>query len=155
MALIATLLFGSISFRHSWGRWHRYEGQPFHRAEFEVQQVYFEARRVKVRGGVSYAFGLVEGSRERMNVADYLRYSPGSQAELERQCPPGTRIPVYVFPELNGPERVQVYDELPPAEAGRRTAMEVLKYGLLILAGTGIWVFVLFRLLRLCVAGNG
>lgn len=155
MVLFATLLFGQLSFRHSWERWHQCEGHPFHRADFEVQQVYFEPPRLNVRSGVSCTFGLVESNRQRMNVADDLHYNSGSQAELDHRFPPGTRIPVYLFPDMKGRDRVQVYEGLPPAEASQRMAIKELRYSLMILVGTGAAVLVPIRLRRLCVAEIG
>jgi len=154
VAFFATLLFGSLSFQHSWERWHKYEGHPFHRADFEVQQVYYKQGQRRWSRD-AYAVGLVEGNRESINAADYLQYVPGSQAELDDRVPPGTRIPVYFYPEMKGRDRVQVYEGLPPAESSRLMAIKVAKCSLLILAGTGVVVFVLVRLLRLCVAEKG
>jgi hypothetical protein len=86
VAFFATLLFGSLSFQHSWERWHKYEGHPFQRADFEVQQVYYKPGQRRWSRD-AYAVGLVEGNRESINAADYLQYVPGSQAELDDRVP--------------------------------------------------------------------
>jgi hypothetical protein len=42
LALVATLLFSFVAFLNSWTRWHTYEGEPYHRAEFQVKHAYYQ-----------------------------------------------------------------------------------------------------------------
>lgn len=142
------MLFGSVMFMNDWSRYQIYEGQPHHRADFEVTRVYYQKHP---KGGADvYASGTVEGNREWIDLLPYLHTRPQGQAELEERVAVGTSIPVYLFPNLKGRLRVPVYNVVPPAEAYHRRAMAELNYGLLGLALDGGILFVLIRLRRLC-----
>jgi len=152
LVLFSTVLFGSVMFLNSWNRWHKYEGQPFHRADFQVGRVYFQKYS---KSTDSYASGTVEGNREWMSLEPYLGFSPHREEDLDARVSPGTVIPVYFFPDMKGRARVQVYTEEPPAETSRRMAMKELNNSLLILGAVGVTLLVLVRLRKLCVAGDG
>ncbi len=146
-AILAILLFGFVIFINSWNRWHQYENQPYHRSDFQVEQVY------RQRSGKSvdvYARGTVEGQREWMSLQPYLHTSPRSQQELEARVPVGVVIPIYFFPGMKGRARVQAYAEVPPAEASRRTAITAINNSLIGLALSAGLLFVLRRVLRTC-----
>lgn len=145
---LCILLFGFVGFMNSWDRWHRYEGQPYHRSEFIVEQVYFQRLG---KGGVdAYARGSVEGQREWMGLRPYLRFTPRSEAEVAMHVPSGTTIPIYYFPEMKGRSRVQVYEDTPPAEESHLEAVKTLNYGLVGLVVTAGIIFVLSRVLKAC-----
>lgn len=151
IVFFSILLFGVVSFMNSWTRWHRYEGQRYHRSEFQVTRAYWQ------RNGKSYsvyASGIVESNREWMSLTPYLHATPRSQAELDDLVPAGTSIPIYLFPDLKGRARVQVVEDAPPAEASRRAAMNTLNHGLPSLAVAAGIIFVLSRLRRSCFAEN-
>jgi len=146
-AFVAILLFGFVIFMNAWTRWHQYEG-PYSESDFQVTRVYYQ---VHTRGSPEvFASGTVDGKKEWMNLVPYLHRTPHNQAELDALVPAGTSIPVYLFPELKGRARVQVFQETPPAESNRRSAMAAINYGL---AGLGLSagiIFVLVRLRRSC-----
>lgn len=149
IAIFSILLFGFVIFMNSWNRWHQYEGQPFHRSEFRVEQVY------RQRSGKSidvYARGTVEGQREWMSLRPYLHRIPRSQAELEERVPAGVEISIYFFPNLKGRARVELYQDVPPAEASHREAITAVNDSLLGLAIAGALLFVLTRVQRVCYA---
>jgi hypothetical protein len=148
LVFACTLLFGFVTFINSWNRWHRYEGQPCHVSELQVDRVYFQRGS---KGGVdAYARGTVEGQREWMDLIPYLHFVPRTEAELESRVPPGTIIPIYYFPAMKGRSRAQVYEDTPPAEASHRTAVNAANYGLLGLIVTAGVIFVLARLRKAC-----
>lgn len=148
LAFLCILLFGSLIFLNAWSRWHLYQGQSFHRSEFHVTRVYFQRLS---RGGIDiYASGTVEGNQEWMNLSPYLQTKPHDQAELESRVPAGTLIPVYLYSDLQGRSRIQIFGDLPPAETYRRTAMSALNYGLFSLAVVAGIIFVLTRIRRGC-----
>jgi hypothetical protein len=149
VAIFSVLLFGFVIFMNSWNRWHQYEGQPFHRSEFQVEQVY---RQKSGKSIDVYARGTVEGQREWMSLRPYVRAIPRSQAELEERVPVGVVIPIYFFPNLKGRARVELYQELPPAEASHREAITAVNDSLLGLAIAGALLFVLTRVRRVCYA---
>ena len=149
VAIVGCLLFGFVIFMNSWDRWHRYEGQPYHRSEFQVRQVYWQRQSKSVD---VYASGMVEGQREWMTLRPYLQAVPRSQSELEQRVPEGTVIPIYFFPGMKGRSRVQMYQDLPPAEASHRAAITAVNDSLLGLAIAGGLLFVLSRVLRTCYA---
>jgi len=143
-------LFGFVMFINSWTRWHQYEGQPYHRDEFQVTRVYYQRGS---KGSIDvYASGEVEDNREWMSLRPYLHSLPHSQGELESMVPAGTVIPVYFFPGMKGRMRVEVYADTPPAEANQRAAMTTLNHGLLGIAITGGLIFFLILLRRMCFA---
>jgi hypothetical protein len=148
IVLVSILLFGFVIFMNSWSRWHRYENASYHHRDFQVTRVYYQAGR---KGGADvYASGTVDGDREWMNLGPYLNLVPRSQAELDSLVPVGTSISVYFFPSLKGRSRVQVFSDVPPAEASRREAMDALNYGLGGLALTAGIIFGMIRLRRVC-----
>ena len=75
---------------------------------------------------------------------------PRSQADLDSLVPAGTSISVYFSPSLKGRSRVQVFSDVPPAEASRREAMDALHYGLGGLALTAGIIFGMTRLRHVC-----
>lgn len=148
LAIVCVLLFGFVIFLNSWNRWHQYEGQPYHRSEFQVTRVYYQ----KYSKGYSvYASGMVDGQREWMSLRGYLFAKPRSQGELEEQVPAGTSIPIYLFPGLKGQARVEVYRDVPPAEASHREAITAVNDSLLGLAMAGGLLFMLTRVRRACL----
>ena len=151
LAFLCFLLFGFVIFIDSSDRWHRYEGQPYHRADFEVEEVYYQK---EFHGHDVFARGTVEGQSEWMTLGPYLNDTlhemPHSEAELDEQVPVGTTIPIYLFPKLKGRSRLQLDEGVPPAEAYHRTAMKALNYGLLGVAISAGMIFVLSRLRRMC-----
>ncbi len=147
IAIFAFLLFGFVMFMNSWNRWHEYEGQPYQRSQFQVEQVY------RQRSGKSidiYARGSVEGHPEWMSLRPYLHATPRTQQELEARVPVGVLIPIYYFPGMKGRARVEVYAEVPPAEASHRLAITVVNNSLIGLAISAGLLFVLRRVLRTC-----
>jgi len=147
LIFISILLFGFVIFMNSWNRWHEYEGQRYQRTDFVVKQAYYQPRR---KGNADiYASGTVEGNHEWMSLQRYVESFPRNQAELDSQVPAGTSIDVYYFPGLKGRARVVVYDEVSPAEASRRTAMNTLTYAPIGLGVTAGLIFLLSRLRRL------
>jgi hypothetical protein len=148
VALVGILLFGFVIFMNSWNRWHQYEGQRHQHSDFQVVRVYYQPH---TKGGADvYASGMVDGEKEWMGLLPYLHIAPRNQAELDARVPVGTIIPVYVYPDLKGRARVQVYSPIPPDEASKHTAMSTLNYGLLGLAITAGMIFVLSRLRQAC-----
>ena len=150
LVFVSFLLFGFVIFMNSWDRWHQYEGQHYERADFVVNRAYYQPHR-KGRPDI-YASGTVEGSKEWMSLQRYVEAFPHNQAELDAEVPSGTSIDVYYFPGLKGRARVVVYDEVPPAEASRRSAMNTITYTPLGLAMTAGLIFLLSRVRRLCYA---
>lgn len=150
LIVVCTLLFGFVMFMNSWDKWHRYEGQPHHRSEFQVSRVYFQRYP---KGGIdAYASGTVEGHSEWMDLEPYLHFRPRNEDELETQVPPGATISIFYFPGMKGRARVQVYGETGPAEASHRMATNVADYALLGLVVTAGVIFLLSRLRRGCFA---
>jgi len=147
--VICCLLFGLVIFLNSWNRWHQYEGQVYHRSEFQVLQVYYQKQS---KSHSFYARGLVEGSREWMSLQPYTHVTPHSQGEADQLVPAGTMIPIYFFPDLKGRARVQVHQDVPPAEASHRDAMRAANFSLLGLAVSGGLLFVLLKIQRGCYA---
>src|SRR5437868_8380825 len=147
---VALVLFGFVIFMNAWTRWHQYEGQAYHRADFQVKRVYYQKR---AKGGADIsASGMVESRLEYISLLPYVHAVPRSEGELDSRVPIGTVIPVYVFPQLKGRARVQVYDPVPPAEASHRMAVSTVKNTLLALAVMAGVLFVLSRLRALCFA---
>jgi len=147
---LALVVFGFVIFMNAWTRWHQYEGQSYHRAEFQVKRVYYQKR---TKGGTDIsASGMVEGHLEYVSLLPYVHSVPQSEAELESKVPIGAVIPVYLFQNLKGRARVQVYDPVPHAEASHRMAVSTVKNILLALAVMAGLLFVLTRLRALCFA---
>lgn len=151
LAIFSIFLFGSVIFLNSWSRWHQYEGQPFHRADFVVEQAYYQKNSKSIS---IYASGTVEGQREWMSLEPYVRPRPRSQAELDDRVPVGTSIPVYLFPDLKGRARVQVYEAGLPAETSHQAAINAVNHSLIGLAIFGIILFLMIRLQKSCVRQN-
>lgn len=142
------VLFGFVIFMNAWTRWHQYEGQLYHRTEFQVKHVYYQKGS---NGGTDIsASGMVDGHLEYMSLSPYVHPLPRSRAELESRVPSGTVISVYLFPNLKGRVRVQAYEPVPPAEAAHRMTVTTVKITLLALAVMAIVFFVLSRLRELC-----
>src|SRR5208283_2785844 len=105
----------------------RVQGQSYHATTFQVTRPYYQKSAGMHGPDVAvYASGMVEGKKEWMNLVPYLKPVPRGQAEVNDLVPPGTVIPVYLFPNLKGQSRIQLIDVLPPGEASRRTETWVL-----------------------------
>lgn len=143
-AIFVILLFGFVAFINPYTRWQQYKGQSYHRADFEVTRTYFQRGS---KGSIDvYASGTVEGQKEWMSLRPYLRGTPHDAGELDERVPAGTSIPIYLFPNMKGRLRVEVYSEVPTAEVYHRTAMNALNYAL---GGLAIAASIFFALLRL------
>jgi hypothetical protein len=148
LVFVCFLLFGFVAFINSWNSWHRYQGQPFHRAEFVVEQDYYQPYS---KHADLYASGTVEGHREWMDLVPYLHSQnlyrrPHGRDELELLVPPGTSIPIYFFPSLKSRSRVRLYSAMSPAEEYHRAAIKALDYGL---CGMGVSALAIFLLIRI------
>lgn len=153
LVCVALVIFGFVIFMNAWTRWHQYEGQVYHRADFQVKHVYYQKR---AKGGTDIsASGIVEGRLEYLSLMPWVHGVPRNETELESKVPLGTVIPVYLFPTLKGRARVQVYDPVPPAEASHRMAVSTVKNTLLALAVMAGLLFVLTRLRALCFVDEG
>jgi amino acid transporter len=152
LVCIALVLFGFVIYMNASTRWHQYEGQEYHRADFQVKHVYYQKR---TKGGTDIsASGMVEGHLEYLSLLPYVHTVPRNEVELNSRVPVGTVIPVYLFPNLKGRARVQVYDPVPPAEASHRMAVSTVKNTLLALGVMALVLFALSRLRQLCFAEN-
>jgi hypothetical protein len=150
LAFLCCLLFGFVSFLNAHIASNRVQGQPYHATTFEVTRPYYQ-RSAGMHGPdiTIYASGMVEGKKEWMGLEPYLKPSvPRNQAELDDLVPPGTVIPVYLFPNLKGQSRIQMIDVLPPGEASRRTETWVLRRAPVALAVLGALIFLLLRIRR-------
>ena len=146
-AFLVSLLFGFVVFINSYTRWQQYDGATFRQADFLVTHGYYQKRK----GGADiYASGTVEGNREWMSLGTYVQPRPRNQADLDVLLPAGTSIPVYLFPQLKGRARVQLYSNGPPAERYHREAMDALKYGLGGLAMSAAMLLILLRVRAAC-----
>jgi len=149
LVFLSCLLFGSVAFLNAYIASQRVQGQPYHATTFQVTRPYYQ-RSAGMHGPdiAVYASGIVEDKKEWMNLLPYLKPAPRDQAELDDSVPPGTMIPVYLFPNLKGQSRIQVIDILPPGEASRRTEMWVLRRVPVALAVLGVVIFLLLRIRR-------
>jgi len=148
-AFLICLLFGFVTFVNAHNALKRVQGQPYHATAFQVIRPYYQKSAGMHGPHVSvYASGMVEGKKEWMDLVPYLKRAPRDQAELNGSVPPGTTIPVYLFPNLKGRSRIQLIDVLPPGEASRRTETWVLRCAPLGLAVTGSLIFLLVRIRR-------
>ena len=148
LGAVSSLLFGFVIFMNSWNLWHQYEGQPYHQSEFQVEKVYFQRGS---KGSISaYASGTVEGQKEWTDLIPYLHQRPRSQAQLDELVGSSDTIPILYFPHMKGRARVRFDDGVPPVEAGRRDAINALKYGSLGFALSAILIFLLNRVRRVC-----
>lgn len=149
LAVLACLLFGFVIFINAYMATQRVAGQPYHATTFQVTRPYFQKSAGMHGPDIAvYASGTVEGKREWMNLLPYLKRVPSGQSELNASVPPGTTIPVYLFPNLKGQSRIAVIDSLRPGEEGRRTETLVLRREPVILAVLGALILLLVRIRR-------
>jgi hypothetical protein len=154
LAFFACLLFGFVAFLNAHMAFKRVQGQPYHATTFQVTRPYYQRSAGMHGPDISvYANGMVEGQKEWMNLVPYLKREtpdrfPQDQAEVSDSVPPGTVIPIYLFPNLKGQSRIQVIDVLPPGEASRRTEMWVLRRVPVALAVLGALIFLLVQIRR-------
>jgi hypothetical protein len=153
LAFLCCLLFGFVAFINAYVAVKRVQGQPYHATTFQVTRSYYQKSAGMHGPDISvYARGTVEGQEEWMDLFAYLKRaevnkrSLSDQAELNALVPPGTVIPVYLFPNLKGRSRIQLIDVLPPGEASRRTETWVLRRAPVALAVLGGLIFVLVRI---------
>jgi hypothetical protein len=153
LAFLCCLLFGFVAFINAHNDFKRVQGQPYHATTFQVTRSYYQKSAGMHGPDISIcARGMVEGQEEWMDLFAYLKRaevnkrSLSDQAELNDLVPPGTVIPVYLFPNLKGRSRIQLIDVLPPGEASRRTETWVLRRAPVALAVLGGLIFVLVRI---------
>jgi hypothetical protein len=150
LAFVACLLFGFVAFINAHMALKRVQGQPYHATTFQVTRSYYQKSAGMHGPDIAvYASGTVEGNKEWMNLVPYLKRVPRDQAELNDAVPPGTVIPIYLFPNLKRQSRIQVIETLPPGEASRRTEMWVLQRAPAALAVLGALILLLVRIRRL------
>jgi hypothetical protein len=151
LAFLVCLMFGFVTFINAHNAFERVQGQSYHATTFQVARPYYQ-KSAGMHGPdlAVYASGMVEGKKEWMNLLPYLKRAPRDQAELNDSVPPGTVIPVYLFPNLNGQSRIQVIDVLPPGEASRRTETLVLRRVPVALAVLTALILLLVRIRRFC-----
>ena len=149
LAFFSCALFGLVAFLNAHRAFKLVQGQPYHATTFQVTRPYYQ-RSQGIHGPdiAVYASGMVEGNKEWMNLLPYLKWVPRDQRELNDAIPPGTVIPVYLFPNLEGQSRIQVIDVLPPGEASRRTETWVLQHVPVALAVLGALILLLLRTRR-------
>jgi hypothetical protein len=151
LAFLACLLFGFVTFTNAYIAVKRVEGQPYHATTFQVIRPYYQKSAGMHGPDVAvYASGMVEGKKEWINLLPYLKREPRGQSELNDSVPPGTVIPVYLFPNFKGQSRIQVIDVLPPGEASRRTETWVLRRAPVALAVVGTLILLSVRIRRFC-----
>ncbi len=152
LAFLCCLLFGSVAVINAHMAFQRVQGQSYYATTFQVIRPYYQKSAGMHGPDIAiYASGIVEGNKEWMDLLPYFKgfprdHIPRNQAELNASVPPGTLIPVYLFPNLKGQSRIEVIDELPPGEASRRTEMWVLRRLPIALAVLGSLIFLLFRI---------
>src|ERR1700733_4740626 len=153
LAFLACLLFGLVTFINAHLAFKRVQGQPYHATTFQVTRPYYQESAGMHGPDVAvYASGMVEGKKEWMNLLPYLKPVPRGQAELNDSVPPGTVIPVYLFPNLKGQSRIHVIDVLPPGEASRRTETWVLRRAPAAIAVMAALILLLVRVRRFCAS---
>ncbi len=153
LGFLACLLFGFVTFINAHNAFKHVQGQPYHATSFQVIRPYYQKSAGMHGPDVAvYASGIVEGEKEWMNLLPYLKRVPRDQAELNDSVPPGTAIPVYLFPNLKGQSRIQVIDVLPPGEASRRTETWVLRRAPVALTVLGTLILLLLRIRRSCTS---
>ena len=149
LAFVCCVLFGFVTFSNAYLAVERVQGQPYHATTFQVIRPYYQkSQGVHGPDIAVYASGTVEGRKEWMDLIPYLKRAPLGQQELNGLVPPGTTIPVYLFPNLTGRSRIQTIDVLPPGEASRRTEKTVLTRVPVALAVLGAMIFLLVRIRR-------
>jgi hypothetical protein len=158
LGFFACLLAGFVTFINAHNAFKRVQGQPYHATTFQVTRPYYQ-KSAGMHGPdvAAYASGMVEDQKEWMDLIPYLKRVPRdrvpqNQAELNDSVPPGTVIPIYLFPDLKGQSRIQVIDALPPGEASRRTETWVLRRGPVALAAMGALILPLLRVRRFCAS---
>ena len=158
LAFLSCLLFGFVIFINAHNAFKRVQGQPYHATTFQATRPYYQ-KSAGMHGPhiAVYASGMVEGKKEWMDLLPYLKrlprdHFPRDQADLNDSVPPGTVIPVYLFPNLKGQSRIQVIDVLPPGEASRRTEALVLRRAPVALAILGVLILILVRIRRFCAS---
>ena len=154
LSLVIIVLFSLVMFLNANSRAHLYEGKPYHRSSFRVEQVYYHKSTGKSTTIDIFARGTVEGKREWMDLLPYLHALPHDQPELNDLVPAGTEIPIYLFPDLKGQTRVQIYRDTLPAENYRRAASRAVNAGLLGGAIAAGLLVILVRLRRACEGEN-
>lgn len=153
LAFLSCLLFGFVTFLNAHIAFKRVQGQAYHATAFQVTRPYYQKSAGMHGPDVAvYASGTVEGNKEWMDLLPYLKRYPPGQAELNDSVPPGTVIPVYLFPNLKGQSRIQVIDVLPPGEASRRTEIWVLRRAPVALAVLGALILLLVRVRQSCAS---
>ena len=153
LAFLVCLLFGFVTFINAHNAFKRVQGQPHQATTFQVTRPYYQKSAGMHGPDVAvYASGMVEGKKEWMNLLPYLKRVPRDQTELNDSVPPGTVIPVYLFPNLKGRSRIQVIDVLPPGEADRRTETWLLRRAPVALAVLGALILLLVRIRRFCAS---
>jgi hypothetical protein len=153
LAFAACLIFGFVTFLNAHNAVERVQGQPYHASTFQVIRPYYQRSAGMHGPDISvYASGLVEGQKEWMDLVPYLKRAPRGQVELNDLVPPGTAIPVYLFPNLKGRSRIEVIDVLPPGEASRRTETWGLRRAPVALAVLGALILLLVRIRRSCAS---
>lgn len=154
LAFLSCLLFGFVTFINAHIAFERVQGQPYHATTFQVTRPYYQKSAGMHGPDIAvYASGMVEGRKEWMNLVPYLKREPRdrfpqNQADVDDSAPPGTVIPVYLFPDLKGQSRIQVIEALPPGEASRSTETWVLQRAPVALAVLGALIFLLLRIRR-------
>jgi|SRR5579872_497624 len=117
-----------------------YEGAPYHATTFRVISVQYTPATVGINGAAStgpfaYAFGIVEGQKETMDLLPYIY--PRNRLELMQRFPEGTVISVYLFPTLRGVNRIQRVGP-PPAEMYQQQATWASNRALPVVGGIGM-----------------
>jgi hypothetical protein len=153
LAFLVCLLFGFVIFINAHNTFKRVHGQPHQATTFQVTRPYYQKSAGMHGPDVAvYSSGIVEGKKEWMNLLPYLKRVPRDQAELNDSVPPGTAIPVYLFPNLRGQSRIQVIDVLLPGEASKRTETWVLRRAPVALTVLGTLILLLVRIRRSCAS---
>jgi hypothetical protein len=158
LAFVCCLIFGFVTFLNAHRDFKRVQGQPYHATTFQVTRPYYQkSQGIHGPDIAVYASGMVEGQKEWMDLIPYLKRIPldslpQNQRELNDSVPPGTVIPVYLFPNLKGQSRIEVIDVLPPGEASRRTETWVLRHAPVALAVLGALILLLVRIRRFCAS---
>jgi hypothetical protein len=163
LVFVCCLLFGSVALINAHMAFKRVQGQPYHSTTFQVTHPYYQKSPGMHGPDIEiYASGIVEGNKEWLDLLPYFKriprgrlpanQAPRNQAELNDAVPPGTVIPVYLFPNLQRRSRIQVIGDLPPGEASRRTETWVLQRAPVALAALGALIFLLVRIRRVLLA---
>jgi len=94
-----------------------YHGEPYRATTFRVTSVQYQedAYQEHVYTQAS-AVGIVEGQKESIDLIPYLGRIPQNRSELMGWVPEDTVIPVYLFPTLQGQNRIQPVLAVPTAE---------------------------------------